>query len=126
MEYKEIILLMPYIIVFLIGIVHLILQYYMTYSKKYKNLKILEKVSEIAKNNKKIYIIDYYILKYLAIIVFFLLVLICFFSNINLFCRYVDIISWIIIDINIWMLSFLITNVYHILVYIKVMKAEKS
>lgn len=123
MEYREIIFLMPYIIIFLIGAVHLILQYYTTYSKKYKNLKILEKVSEIAKKNKKIYIIDY-ILKYLAIIAFFLLVFICFFTSIS---WYVDIISWIIIiDINIWMISFLITNVYHILVYIKVMKAEKS
>ncbi len=129
MEYREIIFLIPYIIIFLIWAVHIILQYYTTYSKKYKNLKILEKVSEIAKKNKIIYIIDYIAegFPYLTIIEFFLLLFIYLFTNINIFCWNADITFWIIIiAFNIWMLSILITNIYHILVYIKIMKAEKS
>ena len=129
MEYREIIFLIPYIIIFLIRVVHIILQYYTTYSKKYKNLKILEKVSEIAKKNKTIYIIDYIEegFPYLVIIAIFFILFIYSFTNINIFCWDTDITSWIIIiAFNIWMLSILITNVYHILVYIKIMKAEKS
>ena len=113
-----------------------IFEYYIHYSKKYKDFSIIKKVSKIADNNKAIVILDVIVGSFPF--VFFmqfagLLVFACgmaLFGNtdtsnmnenlIKLFAN-LNIVAFII-----WVCSILITSIYYIIAYAKEMKATKT
>lgn len=123
---SEIIFLIPWFIFFFIFIVKIIFDHYTTYTKKCKKLQIAEKFSKIVNDNKAIRVIEKVgaICFTLTIIQLFGLFVLALFNNID---RVADDLFALLslINISIWYFSILVTNIYHIFVYIKVIKDNK-
>lgn len=114
----------------------IIFEYYIHYSKKYKDFNIIKKVSKIANNNKAIVILDAIVGSYFFVFSMQfagLIVLACgvaLFGNIDTFKLNENLIK-LIVNVNIvafiiWMCFILITSIYYIIVYVKEMKATKT
>lgn len=114
----------------------IIFEYYIHYSKKYKDFNILKKVSKIANNNKAIVILDVIVESFP--LVFFMqfagpIVVVCgiaLFGNIETF-EWNEKLIKLLVSLNvvafiIWICSILITSIYYIIAYVKEMKATKT
>ena len=123
---SEIIFWIPWLIFFFIAIVEIGFTHYTTYTKKCKKLQIAEKFSKIVNDNKLISIIGKVgaICYTLTIIQFLGLFILALFNNLDKVPK--DLFGLLaLINVSIWYFSILITNIYHILVYIKVIKHNK-
>lgn len=114
----------------------IIFEYYIHYSKKYKDFNIIKKVSKIANNNKAIVILDVIVESFP--LVFFMqfagpIVVVCsiaLFGNIETF-EWNEKLIKLLVSLNvvafiIWICSILITSIYYIIAYVKEMKATKT
>ena len=114
-----------------------VFEYYLQYSKKYKNFHIVDKVSKIADKNKAIVILDgivgiFQFLIFMQFAVFILLALgIALFDNttdtLKLCEELIQLLVYLtIVEFCIWTCSMLVTSIYYIIVYMKEIKITKK
>lgn len=109
-----------------------IFEYYINYSKKYKDFHIIPEVSKIANNRKILVILDIIVWIYPHLLFWQIIGLSVFDCVIELFGKPgLNVkLKALIVEVNdvvlyIWFCFILITSIYYIIAYIKAMKATK-